>query len=453
MEQILATQKISDDWTNFDVVVVDEAQDLCAEFCKFLQILYWAKLKQSKLLQIVMLGCQRQVLYGFRSEATANVRYMQLAPHIFDQLKWGPIVCFYESQRLTPNIAQFVNFLWGDDQIIGCNHRINNLPVQYIVDYSAFLFVCHEINKANGHNMFQVKQLPANADWLSQKLIDETSAKFKKIGLHDQEMKLEKQNVYGFADGFHYDGALIELKFTNQLTNNNLIQTMMYHVMQTKSKQTYCYLYNYKCDKILKLECENPDKFFNTVLSEHKRLPSTESNLEFLSRMTGKEPENVKSKYLKDECKVEKAPNHLQPFIDANAHKRTLPVILESVCKKSHRRSPCIDLTADDDNEEGAKILNEKITIMWPQNNTAQFEGYFYIVVQGFENEWPKVVALYSEGNFFPCQVLLKLTRLPHVVPLILEIHLNAVYYIHVAMLLSLLFVTTTSQYVYKHDE
>ncbi len=546
IQEILSsgTSMTSQKW---DIIIVDEAQDLCEVSHTFLKRLFAANPSA----QIVILGCTRQCLFSFRKEYPADARYLRFAPILYDHVQWEPTIQFCESQRLTPNIAKFANFLWRDDHIIGKNSR-NNLPVVYIVDiiksgrvvnlikqkidtfgvnnvvilahsvqkkmpaswlakyfkkkfpdipifrqdrdthennpqemqnklrfmtfcstkglefscviillddyfgksilsdaesvaltrccggdltviqnhnngvvtgrsleeleeamcegieikrnqneisvstkakeprkrisvteickripeqrlmsmikqepqdekkalprtpnlwhdkrtdtyenvakligialplayyckcdykkifgplnsdlwnehknekmrYNsivaqgkdwkpselAFLFLCHEIDVSGGHDMFLLNQLPPDIEWLPETLLIESTTLFKQIGLKNQETDVDCDNVSGRVDGFtSNDDAIVELKYTDQLTYNHMIQTVLYYCLREKSQPNYALLYNYKTGENIRLTCADRSQFLKIALEEHARIAEAPSDQEFIAKNT-----------------------------------------------------------------------------------------------------------------------------------------------------------------------
>uniref|UniRef100_A0A7S4QXW9 DNA helicase n=1 Tax=Ditylum brightwellii TaxID=49249 RepID=A0A7S4QXW9_9STRA len=134
-----------------DLVLLDEAQDLRPSFyralCHVMEMCLHYRGRASSgangveqtTLQICLVGDPNQMLYDFPTYGSdkASTRYM-MEP----QKHWGQFTKHRAwtkrklsvSYRLTPNIAAFVNVIWGTG-IVGGNTRTENLPVDYVCKY------------------------------------------------------------------------------------------------------------------------------------------------------------------------------------------------------------------------------------------------------------------------------------------------------------------------------
>lgn len=135
-----------------DVVLIDEAQDLRPIFyqaiCHVLRASAVSRgrghLKtmccpQNKSFQICLVGDPKQMLYDFPTFGSdrASVKYMNYPEDYWGAYTVGRTWVRKEltvSYRLTPNIASFVNAIWGTS-IKGGNDNDPNLPVEYLCKY------------------------------------------------------------------------------------------------------------------------------------------------------------------------------------------------------------------------------------------------------------------------------------------------------------------------------
>jgi Karyopherin (importin) beta len=142
-----------------DIVMIDEAQDLRPSFYKAIcHVIRKCRARHHTsnavgALQMCLIGDHKQLLYDFPTYGSdkASARYIQEP-----QQYWGQFTHPREwistklstSYRLTPNIATFVNVIWGT-KIVGGNTRVPNLPVEYICryPYPAQPFMKNDLNK------------------------------------------------------------------------------------------------------------------------------------------------------------------------------------------------------------------------------------------------------------------------------------------------------------------
>eukprot|EP00547_Thalassionema_nitzschioides_P011158 CAMPEP_0194263180 /NCGR_PEP_ID=MMETSP0158-20130606/46923_1 /TAXON_ID=33649 /ORGANISM="Thalassionema nitzschioides, Strain L26-B" /LENGTH=1016 /DNA_ID=CAMNT_0039003359 /DNA_START=275 /DNA_END=3325 /DNA_ORIENTATION=+ len=128
---------------DFDLLMLDEAQDLRPSFYKALCHIIRMNKNYDKSarppLQMCMVGDTKQMLYDFATygDDRACAKYMVHPRKYFGEFtesrEW--VECQLSvSYRLTPNIAQFVNASWGTN-IQGGNTTSENLPVEYICRY------------------------------------------------------------------------------------------------------------------------------------------------------------------------------------------------------------------------------------------------------------------------------------------------------------------------------
>lgn len=121
---------------DYDLVMLDEAQDLRPSFysalCHILS-------KNKPFVQMAIVGDPKQMLYNFATYGSdrASTIFIENPQQHFGQFtksrKWVERELSV-SYRLTPNIAHFVNAVWGT-KIKGGNTQSENIPVEYICRY------------------------------------------------------------------------------------------------------------------------------------------------------------------------------------------------------------------------------------------------------------------------------------------------------------------------------
>ena len=118
----------------FDVLMLDEAQDLIAAYFAFVQLLLLANPNA----QLLVVGDERQAIGEYRGACS---EFLTRAPELFartlgDQKPWSSCL-LRESYRMTPSIAEFVNAeLFRADVIVGKNLSLGQgpKPVYYAVN-------------------------------------------------------------------------------------------------------------------------------------------------------------------------------------------------------------------------------------------------------------------------------------------------------------------------------
>ena len=84
-------------------------------------------------IQIMAVGDRNQILYTFYADNPSDTKYLINAPYFFGTFtgdrEWTNLKLRI-SYRLTPNVTQFANFVWGTDIISG-NTRSPNVPIEY----------------------------------------------------------------------------------------------------------------------------------------------------------------------------------------------------------------------------------------------------------------------------------------------------------------------------------
>eukprot|EP01052_Picozoa_sp_SAG31_P012721 SAG31_NODE_749_length_12378_cov_8.688818_6_plen_982_part_00 len=127
------------DSLRFDLLMIDEAQDLRPSFFRALSHVLQARTNAFDSLQICVFGDSKQLLYDLPTygEDKAVPFYLENPePHwrqFTQQLLWIQ-KRLSTSYRLTPKIADFVNVVWGTE-ISGGNTTSPNIPVEYLCRY------------------------------------------------------------------------------------------------------------------------------------------------------------------------------------------------------------------------------------------------------------------------------------------------------------------------------
>ncbi len=139
-----------------DLLVLDEAQDLRPSFYKALCHIIKMSLRScsptshhrdkdsdksnhANNIQMCLVGDHKQMLYDFKTYGNdkASSQYLQnplLYWAEFTHPREWVTTNLSTSYRLTPNVASFVNVIWGTS-IRGGNSRVPNLPVEYLCRY------------------------------------------------------------------------------------------------------------------------------------------------------------------------------------------------------------------------------------------------------------------------------------------------------------------------------
>lgn len=109
----------------YDVLMIDEAQDLTPTYYKFIQLLY------NENVQLVIVGDERQAIHGWHESSSD---YLTYADKMFDNSKEWVNLILTTSYRLTIETAKFVNNqLFNKNVIQGNGHGPK--PDYYIHDY------------------------------------------------------------------------------------------------------------------------------------------------------------------------------------------------------------------------------------------------------------------------------------------------------------------------------
>ncbi len=127
-------------YKDFDLLIIDEAQDLRLPYVRFLIKLIVQVCTNRPNLQIVLLGDPMQELYGFYPINKADARFLTLAEDIFGGL--FPTRTWYHAQlsvsyRVTPQMANFVNALAPSRHMVSGKEnksKITNWVTLYILD-------------------------------------------------------------------------------------------------------------------------------------------------------------------------------------------------------------------------------------------------------------------------------------------------------------------------------
>jgi len=149
-----------------------------------------------------------------------------------------------------------------------CSLAKNNTPLS-LTD-RAFLYLCAFVDETRGVQSLLDTDLK-DTDWLSEPL-QQASAHFDAIGLHDQEREVRKDHFRGRIDGLTTEGAVVELKFWSFKRFEHKLQVMLYHCMLHQERRkdltareprpTYCVLFNYRTGEISRLTCTNSTEDF-----------------------------------------------------------------------------------------------------------------------------------------------------------------------------------------------
>tara|TARA_Y100000992_G_scaffold256464_1_gene189977 strand:- start:5151 stop:7454 length:2304 start_codon:yes stop_codon:yes gene_type:complete len=120
----LLKQRLTHSGHGFDVICIDEAQDLCDHTFEFL-----SKITQCMQPQIVIVGDHRQKIF----QGAASKYLLQAEEHFKDSSPRGwQEGSLKISYRLTPNLCWFSNWFIDGDSIAG-NTTSRNLPIDYYV--------------------------------------------------------------------------------------------------------------------------------------------------------------------------------------------------------------------------------------------------------------------------------------------------------------------------------
>lgn len=168
-----------------DLLMIDEAQDLRPSFYRAICHVirksreYNYNCSRVRTLQMCLVGDHKQLLYDFPTYGNdkATARYIQEPEQHwgeFTQPREWTRTALSTSYRLTPNVATFVNVIWGT-KIIGGNTRVPNLPVEYICRYP---YPAHDANSLNKLDTSLLSDLideygPENVMFLAQSVKNE----------------------------------------------------------------------------------------------------------------------------------------------------------------------------------------------------------------------------------------------------------------------------------------
>ena len=125
-------QPISTKLPFYDVIIIDEAQDMIELYHKFLhKILHDLWLSYGRHPQLLVIGDEHQELYGFKG---ADFRYLTMAENIYPfsvQNNCWKRKSLTTSYRITGNIAPFIN----ECVLMGNTRMIAAKPAGHSVDY------------------------------------------------------------------------------------------------------------------------------------------------------------------------------------------------------------------------------------------------------------------------------------------------------------------------------
>lgn len=111
-----------------DVVVCDEAQDLRSPYYRFIQCL--ERDTNTVNVQFIVIGSVDQLLYDFYIDSPADIRYLTMAPSLYQSQREWVTLCLSVSFRLTPKHAAFANYLSGTNKITASNLHSEDKPVE-----------------------------------------------------------------------------------------------------------------------------------------------------------------------------------------------------------------------------------------------------------------------------------------------------------------------------------
>jgi nucleoside-triphosphatase THEP1 len=201
----------------FDVIVIDEAQDMTPIMKRFLDKLCrdMAQPPKSKKrlkkhqFRVVILGDPLQQIYDFNN---ADKRFLELAddPHVFGYLNSYPWyrMSMSASNRLTPLNARFVNKFAiipesSGEKIFSANHEgMTNIPPRYVVwDPSNPVWIVEEILKfiENGIKPDDIIILSPSmrASAAARNLTNALAEKLVPIHIPNSEMEIDPKCAYG----------------------------------------------------------------------------------------------------------------------------------------------------------------------------------------------------------------------------------------------------------------
>jgi hypothetical protein len=116
------------DGTIFDILMIDEAQDMCLNYFKLLS--YFLEQNEIDNIQYMVVGDPFQTLYGFKG---ADPEYLTRADEKFGNSRNEWVKCgLTVSYRLTPKNTSFLNMLIGEEKIKPGNLNSPNENVEYI---------------------------------------------------------------------------------------------------------------------------------------------------------------------------------------------------------------------------------------------------------------------------------------------------------------------------------
>ena len=215
---------------DLDLLMLDEAQDLRPSFYKAL--CHIIKLnhnpnKGQRGLQMCLVGDPKQMLYDFPTygDDKASSRYME-----HPQQYWGRFTDSRTwvtrkltiSYRLTPNIASFVNTIWGTS-IQGGNTAAGNLPVEYLCRYP------YPAKTDNDRVKLQTSFLsglidehgPENIMFIAQSVKNH----FCPIRVHVNALMKEKNTAGGQKYSFHIKESTRGFEGSDDITNKVRVWT------------------------------------------------------------------------------------------------------------------------------------------------------------------------------------------------------------------------------------
>lgn len=144
-------------YKNFDILIVDEAQDMRKRYFQVVCELGIHICQNPSQLLYCIFGDFRQVLYSFYASNKADARFLTLAQFLFARIsprKWY-VTEFTVSYRVTPQIANFLNALVPSRRLIaGRSSSLVDWVTLYIADvYKQAPQIVYDIVKQEQHRL------------------------------------------------------------------------------------------------------------------------------------------------------------------------------------------------------------------------------------------------------------------------------------------------------------
>jgi hypothetical protein len=162
--------------TNFDIVILDETQDMTPEYYQF--ICRFLKDTQRSDIQFLILGDEEQCIYDFPQKG-ADSRFLTMADQLFESIHPWERCTLSISYRLTKAVEYFVNEVLGGTQKIQSAKDTGN-PVVYIKG-NAFVdvvpFIVEEILRLKQDKNFEWEDFFVLAPSVKKGMNDKGDAK------------------------------------------------------------------------------------------------------------------------------------------------------------------------------------------------------------------------------------------------------------------------------------